>query len=107
MRLRSYDSSPPAWFSPTPSSAPKPRNFPAQPLIEAQARIVLDLPQGQRGWRAPRMPSALWILTGDTLPRGLETTHYFALRAQPIQQRFLFAANAPGLVPCAGCGAKV
>ncbi len=102
-RLRSYEVSPPGGFPYIQPGSPS-RNFPAQPMIEAQARIVLSFRLGNGLPRATYSeciqdidqftcarlgnPASLCILCGDTPSIAL-------------------AANAPGLVPCATCGAPV
>ncbi len=104
MRLRSYDSSPPGGF-PYAQPAPKPRNFPAQPLIEAQARIVLEYRKAN-GLAHATYAECIVDIDRYTCHR-LGDNPLFCVACPTDSTEISFAANAPGLVPCAGCGAKV
>lgn len=105
-RLLSYDTVPPGGY-PYVQPGDKSRNFPAQPSIEAQAKIVQSYRKGNGLPRA----SYKECLT--------DVDHYVATEALSGNPRFTVklpednpeaiaaAGNAPGITPCIGCGVPV
>jgi len=105
MRLRSYDVSPPGGF-PFDQVGDKPQKFPAQPMIEAQARIVQSY---RKGNGLPRASYAECVEDVDRFQckrLGNNPTFCIACNSDAPHQLSL-PANAPGLAPCAGCGARI
>src|ERR1017187_4024655 len=102
-RLRSYDQTPPRCYV-FQQTGVKARFFTAQPLIEAQAKIVFAYRKGNH------LPGSTYreclldidrycannVLHGDS--RYTVAVESDSAGTIPLQ------ANAPGLSPCAGCG---
>lgn len=101
-RLRSFDNAPPGSF-PFREEGAKPRNFPAQPLCEAQARIVLGYRKGNG------LPRASYVECLEDVAafqcKRLNNDPRFCVECGPVGESALpLAGNAPGLAPCKGCG---
>lgn len=106
MRLRSYDTVPMGGY-PYAQTGDKPRNFPSQPMIEAQARIVSSyrLSNG-----LPRSSFAETLSDIDQFQcLRLGNNPRYCIPINPDDPNALaLAQNTPGITaPCSGCGAKV
>lgn len=103
-RLRTYDVSPPGGY-PFHEEGPKPRSFHAEPVIEAQARTLLGY---RKGNSLPRASYAECLQDVDRYTcKRLGNNPLFCVSCESNSTAIAVAANAPGLQPCSGCGAKV
>lgn len=105
-RLRSYDTSPPGGF-PYVQPPPLSRNFPTQPVIEAQARNVMGFRQNNR---LPRATYAECLADVDQYQcQRLGCNSGFCIPINDASPDVVsLNANAPGLSgPCKGCGVVV
>ena len=103
MRLRSYDVSPPGGFPFEQDGSDK---FATQPMIEAQARIVQAY---RKGNGLARSSYAECVEDVDRYQcQRLGNNPTFCIECNPDDPHGLsLPANAPGLAPCAGCGARI
>lgn len=96
--LRSYDNAPPGRYC-----FP---GFQCQPMIEALARQVQSFRSGNNEAR-PSYRECLEDVDSYNCQR-LGNNPAFCIPCNPDEaQQIALAANAPGLQPCAGCGAVV
>ncbi len=104
-RLRSYAIPLPGGYSYV-QPEPKGRKFPSQPIPEAQARTVLDY---RRGNGLPRSTYEECLIDVDRYQAvRLGNNPMYCIPVNPDAPKGVaVASNAPGLQPCAGCGAKV
>ena len=101
-RLRSYETNPPGGYPFEQAGSPG-RIFRAEPMLEAQARNVQAF---RKGNGLARSSYAECIQDVDTYTCArLGNNPQYCLECE--QPGMALAANAPGLTPCAGCGAKV
>lgn len=107
-RLKSFDQSPPGSypFTQRASQGFVTREFPAEPLIEAQARAVSAYRSGNNLPRSSYAESLADISIQTCWRLGNNPIFCIPVDAATPNQVAL-AANAPGLAPCAGCGVKV
>ena len=103
-RLRSYDQSPPGGY-PYRQEGSKPRTFTAVPLIESQARNVESYRKSNGLPRATYPESLVDVDRYQCIRMGNNPQYCIPCESQ--SQSVAVAANAPGLVPCGSCGARV
>lgn len=107
-RLRSYELAPPGGYPYIQQNGIR-REFPSQPLIEAQARIVSDFRKAN-GLSRPSVREALEDIDAQTCQRLGNMPQFCIPCNQPAGQAQVVAlSNSSPIVapPCAGCGAPV
>lgn len=105
-RLRSYDVSPPGGY-PYIQPEPKGQKFHAEPMIEAQARIVLAYRKGN-GLERATLKECIVDIDRYTCSRLGNNPSFCIACNQDAPDAITLANNTPGLNgPCAGCGAAV
>ena len=104
-QLRSYDSSPPGGYSYV-QPEPKGRNFHAEPLIEAQARIVMGYRKGN-GLPRATFAECLVDIGLYTCARLGNNPKFCKPVTEDNREGVAMHAGAPGLTPCHGCGNPV
>ena len=103
-RLRTYEISPPGQY-PFEQTGEKPRKFPAQPLIEAQATIVSNY---RKGNGLPRSSIPECLADVDCFQcRRLGNIPQWCIPADSQNQVALMASAPIIAPPCKGCGAPV
>lgn len=102
-RLRSYEVNPPGGYPYEQTGTPS-RRFPAEPMLEAQARNVQAF---RKGNNLPRSSYQECIQDVDQYQCArLGNNPKFCINCETSPGMAL-AENAPGIAPCATCGAKV
>lgn len=104
-RLRSYEMGQPGGF-PYDQPGAKPRRFTTQPLIEATARIVLAYRKGN-GLERATLKECIEDIDRFQCARMGNNPRFCVQCNQDNPSEISMASNAPGLVPCKGCGAPV
>ncbi len=104
-RLRSYAIPLPGGYSYV-QPEPKGRKFPAQPMPEAQAQTVWDYRKGNGLPRASYAECLVDVDRYQCIRLGNNPMFCIPVNQDAVNQ-VAVASNAPGLQPCATCGAKV
>jgi hypothetical protein len=102
-RLRSYDVSPPGGFAYTQVSG-VPHEFPALPMIEAQAEVVLAFRKANGLPFATRL-DCLRHIDHQTCAR-LGNDPVWCVPVEPGAQDTALGPTHPYIAPCLGCGAQ-
>lgn len=104
-RLRSYELTPPGGY-PYEQQGLKPRIFPSVPVIEDQARSVSAYRQAN-GLPRSSYKECLVAVDRQVAARLGNSPAWCVIETDNTSETIALSANAPGLAPCKGCGARI